>query len=335
MKNFANRVIVAIPARNEAKRIGRCLDALAIQTNVGSFGVVVLANGCADNTVAIARAHGLLDINVVEHDFPDECGNAGEARHLAMEIAAQQGDLILATDADCVPDRDWISAICLAFDANADAVAGRVSADWSELQHHPEGALAIGALEWEYLHLIGEAEAQFDPQPHDPKPRHAQRCGANMAITRQMLERVGGVPRIATGEDRALFAAVERVDGKVRQDPKPHVIASARIEGRAGGGMADALKARTSPDYRCDEQFAPADRLIDLWIARRAGREAWASGNMEVAVAGKTFALKSQYMYFGLAWHEIEKEVFLDKPIQPHNIPSEIARMRARMAAHA
>lgn len=263
---------VAVPARNEAALIGRCLDALAAQQNPGDFCVIVLVNGCTDDTASIAAQPRGLDMRVIETDLPADRQGAGHARRAAMAAAAQLGDIILTTDADCVADRDWIAAHRAAFAKGVDAVAGRVSGDWSELQRLPPRALEIGALEWEYLDLLAQAEAKFDPRPHDPAPRHAQCCGANIGITASMLARVGGVPPLATGEDRALIDAVGAVGGLVRHDPAPHVTASARTLGRATGGMADALAARMTSGYRCDAQFEPVARLKAKWAARQAAR---------------------------------------------------------------
>jgi hypothetical protein len=209
-----------------------------------------------------------------------------------------------------------------------------VSADWNELRHHPAEALRIGALEWEYLGLIGEAEGIFDPRPHDPPLRHAQRCGANIGITSAMLARVGGVPLLASGEDRALLSAVELIDGHVRQDRGPHVTASARIDGRAAGGMADALAARGSQQYRCDEQFGRADRLVAMWQARRAAREAWIAGTGHVVIDGTAFLLRPALRFFGTAWAQVVQTAFPHLPLSPADLPSQIDRMRALMAQH-
>jgi cellulose synthase/poly-beta-1,6-N-acetylglucosamine synthase-like glycosyltransferase len=272
---------VAIPARNERDLLPRCLTALAQQTVApAKFATVVLANNCHDDTADQARAFSQLpNLYVEEVTFAEGSNHAGSARRAAMACAATYSDIVLTTDADCVPDSDWIEAMLAAFAAPVDAVAGAVSGDWEELQHQPAEALAIGALEWEYLMLLAKAEAIFDPQPHDSMPRHAQCCGANMGITRAMLASVGGVPAIPTGEDRALMEAIERHGGKVRHDPRPHVTASARAVGRASGGMADALTARMSPDYRCDEQFEPADALIARLKLRHATRSNGPAGS--------------------------------------------------------
>lgn len=267
-------VAIAIPARNEAALIGKCLDALADQHDPGPFVVVVLANDCSDGTAEIARRSYGFDLIVIERSLPPSQRNAGCARRATMSEAAALAEIVLTTDADCVADADWIATHRAAFARGADAVAGRVSGDWEELRQMPARVLEIGALEWEYLGALAEAEAAFAPRAHDPWPRHVQCCGANLGITSLMLASVGGVPAIATGEDHALIAAVEAAGGRVRHDPSPHVVASARTDGRSRGGMADALKARLSPDYRCDHQFRRAADWIAAWTARREGRPA-------------------------------------------------------------
>lgn len=300
--NARNAIIaVAIPARDEAAVIGRCLDALAAQQDAGSFVTVVLANDCADDTVAIASMPRAIEVRVIERSFP--CGerSAGHARRAAMAEAAALGEIVLTTDADCVADPDWIAAHRAAFARGVDAVAGRVSGDWDELRRLPARALEIGALEWEYLGVRADAEALLAPRAHDPAPRHVQCCGANLGITRAMLTRIGGVPAIATGEDQALIAAVEAAGGLVRHDPGPHVVASARLAGRARGGMADALAARMSPDYRCDHQFQRADDLATIWAAYREGRT---------------------------------PPQRLSERLRPAELPAEIASLRAMMASH-
>ncbi len=268
------RCAIAIPARNEFDLITRCLDALAAQT-VGPdrFVTVVLANNCSDDTADKARNfRGLPSLIVEEVRFAPHAAHAGAARRAVVDIAASLSDIVLMTDADCVADPDWVEAMLDAFARGADAVAGAVSGDWEELRHQPPEALAIGKHEWHYLALMAEAEAVFDPREHDPWPRHAQRCGANLGSTRAMLATVDGIPSIATGEDRAFIATVEAAGGKVRHDPRPHVTASARTAGRASGGMAEALATRMSPDYLCGDEFEPADDLVARLKRRRLGR---------------------------------------------------------------
>jgi glycosyltransferase involved in cell wall biosynthesis len=55
---------VIIPACNEASVIGRCVDAL-LQGAPG-IEVVVVCNGCTDDTALVAREQGVGNVTVVE-----------------------------------------------------------------------------------------------------------------------------------------------------------------------------------------------------------------------------------------------------------------------------
>jgi Glycosyl transferase family 2 len=49
---------VIIPAHNEEKVVGRCLDALLSEAPEGSLEVLVVCNGCTDRTAAVAAGFG-------------------------------------------------------------------------------------------------------------------------------------------------------------------------------------------------------------------------------------------------------------------------------------
>jgi glycosyltransferase involved in cell wall biosynthesis len=51
-------ISVVIPAHNEAAVVGRVLDALLADARPGEFEVIVVPNGCSDETEAIAAAYG-------------------------------------------------------------------------------------------------------------------------------------------------------------------------------------------------------------------------------------------------------------------------------------
>lgn len=51
-------ISLIIPAHNESAVIGRCLSALTASAEGGELEVIVIANGCSDDTAVIARAFG-------------------------------------------------------------------------------------------------------------------------------------------------------------------------------------------------------------------------------------------------------------------------------------
>jgi len=326
---------IAIPARDEADRIGACLAALARQRDVAPAdgAIVVFANNCADDTAAVAReSEQACKVHVVEHTSPAGTGSAGEARSKAMNYARQlvrDDGILLTTDADAIADDDWVAAMQRCFaDTRIDLVAGKVSGDWEEMKHHPQTALDIGALEFRYCELIAQVEAAIDPRPYDPAPRHAQQCGANLAIRAAMFDAIGGVPAIPVGEDRALVEAVFARDGGIRHANAPHVTASARIDGRADGGMATALRERIAGTYLCDELVLPA-AIVERRLALRAeARRAHALGQFD-AWATQHGVPDCRHHHFGSSWAAFlaQRPDLAAAPLHPSALPGEIARL--------
>jgi Glycosyl transferase family 2 len=62
---------VVIPAHNEAAGIRRCLDALFTGTEPGELDVVVVCNGCCDDTAALASSSG-HPVRVIELEAPSK-----------------------------------------------------------------------------------------------------------------------------------------------------------------------------------------------------------------------------------------------------------------------
>ena len=266
--------IVAIPSKDEAERLPACLDALAGQRDLagrslaaGVVGVAIFVNNCADESADVARAMACaapFPIQVVEASLLPAFAHAGGARRAAMDLAEswlseRGGDdgVILTTDADSRTPPDWIVRNLAAIDAGADAVLGRVVLD-EDGQHLPEALHARGALESAYEGLLTEIAALLDPLDYDPWPRHATISGATLAVTREAYRRVGGLPCVPLGEDKAFVARLRRHDAKIRFCPRVEVVTSGRIQGRAPGGVADTLRLRSAaPDAFCDEALEP------------------------------------------------------------------------------
>ena len=56
---------VVIPAHNEESVLARCLDTLLADSKSSGLEIVVVANGCTDRTVEIAK-NSAMEISVVE-----------------------------------------------------------------------------------------------------------------------------------------------------------------------------------------------------------------------------------------------------------------------------
>ena len=318
-------LVVAVPVKDEEARIEACLASLAGQVEVdfADLAVVLLLNNTTDGTVERVRALAgqlpfALHLNQVE--LPQGYANAGWARRLAMEAAADLASsdgLILTTDADTLVESDWVVANRREIEAGVDAVAGYVMADPVELMELPGAILERGSLEWEYQQLVAEMVARVDPEPHDPWPRHNQNCGASAAITARAYRRIGGLPPRPVGEDRALFEMLRQVDGRIRHSLEVQVVTSARTDGRAPGGLSDAIRLRGEPDHPCDEMLEVAMVAFRRALWRRRLRELWQAGGAE-AMANPAWAERlamplrdlrrgADHACFGQAWTVVEQ----------------------------
>jgi len=118
---------IIIPASNEAHRIGPCLDSLAAQAGVpagAAMDIIVVANGCRDDTAAVARAAAPaldargFELRVLERREGGKIGalNAGDA---AARAAAR-----LYLDADIILSDGLLARLLDALDTPAPVYAG-------------------------------------------------------------------------------------------------------------------------------------------------------------------------------------------------------------------
>ncbi len=108
------RFSVVIPAYNEARFLGDCLDSLMGQDFPGTFEIIVVDNNSTDATAAIARSRG---VKVVHESRPGVCS----ARQCGTLAAT--GEIVVSTDADTVYDAGWLSRIDQVFRADLARVA--------------------------------------------------------------------------------------------------------------------------------------------------------------------------------------------------------------------
>ncbi len=249
---------VAIPARDEALALPHALAALDRQIALDgrpldprSYDIVVLANGCSDDTASIVRAHARSRkgpaITVVEIDFAPQDAHIGVARRTLLDALARRAlraerprAILASTDADTCVDATWLAATIDEM-TNADAVMGRISVARAELAALHRQARTLYLRDAAHRRLVGELEAMRDPVAHDPLPRHGQHYGASLAVTAESYVRAGGCPPLRALEDLAFFEALERIDARVRHSMRVRVATSARSYARVDGGFATFL----------------------------------------------------------------------------------------------
>lgn len=256
---------VCVPARNEERHLPRLLDALAQQDVAGPVPVAICLNnttdGSADAVHALAGRH--RDRLTVELDivtFEPALAHAGSARACAMAAGlARLGEgpgVLVATDADARPPPDWIAANLAAIAAGADIVGGRLVLDDDD--PISPGLAAARALWDRYWAAVRAIEDAIDPSPWDPPPRHGDHTGGSLAMTADMYRRSGGVPLVASGEDRALVEAAIMAGGRLVHPMSVWTRVSARRDGRAADGMAQMMKRMGDNAANGGLEMAPA-----------------------------------------------------------------------------
>ncbi|UFN46903.1 glycosyltransferase [Roseomonas sp. OT10] len=289
--------VVCIPARNEAASLPGLLSALDRQAwSGGPLRVVLLANNCTDGTAGLARSlaetrRGLA-LRVLEADLPPERATVGVAREMALRAGAAwlredgvRSGVLVTTDADAQPPPCWIAATLEAMDG-VEMVGGEIrlaEAPGSPLPTWLRDSHARVARYWAAVRALAH---RIDPLPHDPPPRHGDHTGASLAVALRAYEAAGGVPPLATGEDNALVAAVERQGGRLRHPPTVWTAVSVREDGRAPGGMASELRRwRGFAEGAAPHLLPDATSWLRSLARRRALRDGFHGGLSAAAAA--------------------------------------------------
>jgi glycosyltransferase involved in cell wall biosynthesis len=180
------QVSVVIPARDAEATIARTVAATVAQRLDAQFEVLVVDDGSADRTGAIAEQAGARVLRNARALGPADARNAG--------VAAASGEIIAFTDADCEPAPGWLRAGVAAL-AEADLVQGRVE---------PEPGVEPGPFD--HVIAVREESGLYET--------------ANLLVRREWFERVGGFrPFIDPeqghfGEDLVFGWAVRRAGGR-------------------------------------------------------------------------------------------------------------------------
>jgi hypothetical protein len=194
----------------------------------------------------------------------------------------------------------------------------------------PHGLHFDGMREAFLSRIEDEIDALADPDPADPWPRHQQHSGASIAMRATVLRAAGGAPHVANGEDRALIERLRLIDARIRHAPDISVPVSGRLDGRATGGMAAAIKRRLHRrDELTDDRLEPAVDAYRRALAKarlrhvRAGAaESGLAEDLLISESAMARALHTKY--FGAAWADIQR---ISPVLQRRRVPfSHLAR---------
>jgi glucosyl-dolichyl phosphate glucuronosyltransferase len=199
-------VSVIIATRNRQRLLAQTLDALAAQRWPASCTEIIVAdNGSTDATRAVVDAAAARPFAATIRYLHVATPGKSHAVNAALELA--HGDLIAFTDDDVQPEPPWLESLVAAVErSGADFVAGRMRPIWEVepprwLSSALHGVLAIADNGDRRLPLMRGLNDHIVP------------IGANMAVRRHVLQRLGGLHTglgkldgsLRTGEDHELY----------------------------------------------------------------------------------------------------------------------------------
>ena len=203
-------ISVCIPARNEERNIGRCVEALLAQT-YPDFEIIVLDDRSTDSTGEILRGfatprsdvRGRQDdrLKVLNgSDLPS--GWAGKPHALTQAVNTARGEWLCFVDADTFVTPDALAAVC--------AKAVETKADLFTILTRQ---IMLTFWERTVLPLVMLAlSVGFSPRKvNDPKRKDAIANGQFILIKRDIYEAVGGHAAIKSSivEDKDLAMLVK------------------------------------------------------------------------------------------------------------------------------
>jgi len=226
---------VVVPAHNEAEFLGPCLRALRralaeLPARIDR-AVCVVADRCTDDTAEIARREfsgwrtGIVTATGV-------AGSIGEVRDLGVRsvraVLPRHPDsrvLLLSTDADTTVAPDWAGRHLARASRGSHAIAG--CAELAGVSPLTPGA------QLRYNQVLADAAVPGG---------HGNVYGANLGVRADAYTSVGGFRPLRTGEDRDLWRRLGLAGYELCYASDTLVTTSARLHGRATGGLADLLR---------------------------------------------------------------------------------------------
>ncbi len=198
-------ITVIVPARNEAGRIGHCVQALCSQDYPAElYEILVIDDFSRDGTAQEALKAGGSQVRVIAlAEWLEKEPGVRAFKKKAIEIAVAQakGQLILTTDADARPGQSWLSRMAAAYERKGwKMIAGPVS-------YYPAPSMLGKFQELDFLSLVGIAAASI-------RLGFYNLCnGANLAYEKAAFEAVGGFEGIdqqPSGDDMMLMHKIGR-----------------------------------------------------------------------------------------------------------------------------
>jgi hopene-associated glycosyltransferase HpnB len=301
------RVVVVVPARNEAESITRSITSLAKQDYPGEFSVIVVDDHSDDATAALAMqaaeecgATGRLGVHSAA-ELPSGWAGKVWAMHEGVRVAANQApDFFWFTDADIEHAPDTLRRLVVRAEKDSLDLASLMVL--LQAKSLPERLLIPSFL---YFFLM-----LYPPRwIEDPDSRTAGAAGGCILLRRTALERIGGMAAIRNEviDDCSLARAVKKSGGKIWMGLTR---ASVSLRGYRSFAEIRDLIARTAFTQLRYSFFALIATLLALlvtyilpWISFCAGDDpAWFLAGTALCLMAVSFGVTVRFYNLSFFW---------------------------------
>ncbi len=213
-------VSVVTAARNEEENLPTLLDALLRQDYPRELCEFIIVDDQSEDATAekvTERRDERLRLlrSVGREKAPSPKKNAIE-----IGIRNARGEIILVTDADCVPPPNWVSGMARFFTPETGMVIGFSPCELPRLSGFTDRLLALDSLA---LAAVAAGTCGWNA---------AATCnGRNLAYRKRTFEEVGGFAKInrhLSGDDDLLLGLVQKTAWKIRYADDPSLIVPTR-----------------------------------------------------------------------------------------------------------
>ena len=267
-------ISVIIATRNRAPLLASTLDALSRQqVSDFAFEIVVVDNASTDETALVVEAAARRGGPVV-YLFESR---PGKSHALNAAVSRARGDVLVFTDDDVLPSSNWLAAYARVFgETEADFAAGRIQPLWESPPPSWMSPALHGVL------AVADGGAHRLPIRHGAKD-DIMPLGANMAIRRYVLDRVGSWDpqfgklqgTLRTGEDHDFFLRMIQAGFQGVFEPEANVQHRVPAERLRLGYFHRWFYDNGQVDAQMEERYPTTARYF-LQVPRYLWREALA-----------------------------------------------------------
>jgi glycosyltransferase involved in cell wall biosynthesis len=203
---------VLICTYNRATLLAETLDSLARSRSSISWNVIVVDNNSTDQTCSVVASRvASYPVKLIYLFEPRQ----GKSNALNTGLAATNAEIVIFTDDDVRVSEGWVEASCRALfaDPAIDYTGGPVLPIWE--QPRPCWLDDKRSDLWGTLAIL-----DYGPQPFVFEDRQRVPLGANMAVRRSLIDRIGGFdPKLGRtgqsllGQEQAEFFCRSRAIG--------------------------------------------------------------------------------------------------------------------------